>query len=84
MFGNRIFDANGIYLLLSLSIITWFLPNLQEIMGSEGALGTTDYAKPITTLSWSTTKLWALTVGAASAISLTALSRKSEFLYFQF
>lgn len=84
MFGNRIFDSSGILLLAALSVITWFLPNLQEIMGSKGALGTTDYAQPITTPSWSNTKLWAITVGVVSAIALTALSRKSEFLYFQF
>ena len=84
MFGNNIFNSSGLYLLVLLSCIAWLLPNLQQIMGTRGALGIENYPAIGKFPAWKISKTWAALLGAAAALSIIGLSKKSEFLYFQF
>jgi alginate O-acetyltransferase complex protein AlgI len=67
----------------ALFVIAVFAPNTQEIMGGRRpALNFGGHAAG--RLGWKPTPAWATAVAVVAAVGVLALSRVSEFLYFQF
>ena len=68
-------------------LIAFLAPNTQEIMGRfEPALPEEGRAKlrPAPHLSWTPQRRNAIAIGLLFALGMLALSRPTEFLYFQF
>ncbi len=73
--------------ILCASSVAFFAPNTQEIMGHfEPALPENGHPhfQPARRLSWMPKRLTAIVVGVLFGFGLLALSRPTEFLYFQF
>ncbi len=77
-----------IRLLILLALITWGLPNVQQLFAAfEPALDIYRGASPayrLPWLSWRPTPAWAGLVGLMGLIAILSCTRASEFLYFQF
>jgi len=85
MFGNMVFKVGGIVWLVVLACIVWLLPNLQDWIGSNGALREhTAWKQGTTRMVWAPNTRWAIVAGLATGMAILGLSRVSEFLYFQF
>jgi alginate O-acetyltransferase complex protein AlgI len=85
MFGNMVFQPGGVIWLLVLACITWLCPNLQDWIGSPGALREhSTWSRVNSRIAWSPDTRWAIVAGLATGIAVLGLSRVSEFLYFQF
>ena len=70
--------------MLPLVIACWVLPNTQEIMAKfKPAL---DFHAGTTTsrIAWQPSLAWGVGIGVIAALSVLLITRKSEFLYFQF
>jgi hypothetical protein len=72
------------------AVIAFFLPNTQELTRSfEPALDFKPHSAsmrggPLSRLTWTPSRRWAMFLGALAIASLLSLSRPNEFLYFQF
>ncbi|MDA8141165.1 MAG: MBOAT family protein [Desulfobacteraceae bacterium] len=79
--------AIGMPLIILLLCISWFLPNLYEIMADYHRLdsppqpNTSRWSLPI---QWHPTRLAALITAFAAFVALMSLNTVNEFLYFQF
>ena len=75
---DRIKAASGDLWLLLLWIAGWRLPNTQEIVDGEAEATAQGW------LYWRPTPVWAVSVALCLLLTMTQISRVSEFLYFQF
>jgi alginate O-acetyltransferase complex protein AlgI len=80
--GTRFVEAYA--WIVPAALIAFFAPNTQQIMAKfEPALDFDSSARPVK-LHWQPSRAWAWFIGALAVVSLLALNRPSEFLYFQF
>ena len=78
--------SNGLTWLSIFAVIAWFAPNTQQLMGRYRPVYQTAFSewRPIRILWWRPTVAWALVIALIAVFSITGLTKKSEFLYFQF
>jgi alginate O-acetyltransferase complex protein AlgI len=84
--GGAIFVETWCWVAIG-GLIAFFAPNTQEIMGRfKPALPEEGRAKlrPAPHLSWTPQRRNAIATGLLFALGMLALSRPTEFLYFQF
>lgn len=77
----------GLLTVVMLLILTWTAPNTQQIFGYVGPESLNkNYESQLrqTRWTWHPTLLWALWLAGLLTLSLTMLTRVSEFIYFQF
>lgn len=74
--------ALGLLLLLVMSC--YFVPNTQEIMKNFRPVLDAYRSSSSGRLEWRPSFVWAIVVGAMAALSVSLITRESEFLYFQF
>ncbi len=72
----------GILALLIAGLLTWFMPNVTQIMGKTNPV---IHHQPVPTMiAWNNSLYWATGVGIMLGLSILGLGSASEFLYFQF
>ena len=82
-FARVAWEGSSLIILLALAIV-WFCPNLQQLMGLSFA-GLALYRKPgISPVKWRPNVIWGMGMGLLFVTSLFAISRASEFIYFNF
>lgn len=86
--GGRVFIETWVWITFA-ALIAFFLPNTQEILRNfRPALDlkyTEESADKIPGyLIWKPSKLWAISIGVITVLSLLSLNRPNDFLYFQF
>lgn len=73
-----------------LLLLTLFMPNSQQIMVLTDPVlapygeANPDHPQRSSLLAWRPTRVWAIAIGVAGTAGILALTRVSEFLYFQF
>ncbi len=80
-------DGFALAVPIALLLLALLLPNTQQITGYVGPKGTHGTHRPegaASRLRWRLTAPWAVYLGILLALCLMALSRVSEFIYFQF
>ena len=84
----RFFDLRMLLYIIGLMGIIIFIPNTMQFVGSNWRghekYGIADPKGLLKWLTWRPTFAWALIIAFIFTLSLTSLSRVSEFLYFQF
>ncbi len=80
---------SGTALLVSLILIAiaWVAPNTQQItsyVGPKGVYGCSDSCEKRSFVRWLASPRWAVAVGCLFGAALMAMSKVSEFIYFQF
>jgi alginate O-acetyltransferase complex protein AlgI len=83
---TSVFDGNAWFIITTLLLVAWLAPNTQEMTGYVGPDGIYGAAAPETSIKvrWQSSLRWAMVTGCIFALSITSLSRISEFIYFQF
>ncbi len=81
------YGTNEILFLVFLSVIVWFFPNTQQVLGKYKPVlnvykdQISSYSLPIV---WNPTKLWAIIITFVAAYAVIKVNSVSEFLYYQF
>jgi hypothetical protein len=84
--GGARFVETWIWVTVS-ALITFLLPNTQEIMRKFEPALDFDSSQESTSLikeTWMPNRAWAVTLGTVSILCLLSLNKPSDFLYFQF
>jgi alginate O-acetyltransferase complex protein AlgI len=87
MFFNGVFDANGVVWIVSILLVTTFLPNTQQIMSYRGPINEIDKEDSLLKLKWlkwQPNLPWAMLLSIFFVMAILGMSNISEFLYFQF
>lgn len=77
---------DSMHVIILCFIITWFMPNTQDLLEKYRPALKEDRNKLLVNFSWHPVRIWALYIAALTVGSLIsmALMEKSEFLYFDF